>query len=204
MLGLLGNKPEFETTLVEAAVGTEAVARTSHCPMSILLRRPAQPTKSKEEGNKCRRSRYRKRKWPNWREAAEGQYNALLRPAAWVDLTEAENDIQRAGSASAQRSSTTRATPYDAFEFSLVAHRKQEKDPYRRKCLQRAMCAVRRHKKVWRVELRNMGRSEIPGPHSQGEHPRDHWQRVDGMKSGRLLQALERNHDARQGERHRD
>lgn len=137
--------------LVETEVEREALARTSHSPVGILLRKPEQGTKE-ERGSKNRKGMYRKRKWPNWREAAEGQFNPLLRPEAWASLADAERDIQMAGAASAQRTPTTRATPYDAFEFDLVARRKQEKDPYRRKCLQRAIFVVRRQNKVWRSE----------------------------------------------------
>lgn len=141
----------MQPLLFEVEVEREALARAYQSPVTILFRRPEKNTEGDLDRRKLK-GRYRKRKWRNWREASEGQFNAPLRPVSWATLADAERDIQRLGASMAQRTSATRATPYDAFEFDLVARRKQERDTYRRKCLQRAILIVRRQKKVWRSE----------------------------------------------------
>lgn len=52
---------------------------------------------------KAGKNNYTRRSWPVWREAAEGQFNALLRPQLWHTMSALTKHVARAGRVSAAK-----------------------------------------------------------------------------------------------------
>lgn len=127
---------------------SDVAAATSHFALRLKW------GKAEESEDKRGKKRVFKRcKWPGWREAAEGQFVSLMRPASWVNMSTAEADISRAGRTGGAVTRTSKRTPFDPFLHLLLATRKKEKGD-RRKAAQRAILEVRRQQKQWRVEQR--------------------------------------------------
>lgn len=156
---------------------------------------------SSGEGGKGERARrrYVRKRWPGWREAAEGQFQHLLRPEKWADMSAAERDIARARRTSAAFAPSGRHTQFDTMAAFFVDQRRGVKCPRRRRFIQRALLEVRRHQKQWRAtqrvktataQGRNLAAAERP------QHSGPQWQQHCVAESGRVLEALGVDHGA--------
>lgn len=65
-----------------------------------------------------------RRKWPGWKPASEGQFSDLLDADSWGSMESIEQDIARAGRVGAARSWSQNRSPCDAYEKSLINHRR--------------------------------------------------------------------------------
>lgn len=144
---LLGS--ELKGNVRSVQVASDAAAKTSHSALRLELAMNAQ-----EGGSKTRPKKYERWRWPGWREASAGQFQYLLRPSSWSDMSSAEKDISRAGRASAAFSAKGRQTPFDAMASSLIDQRRGIRCPMKRRFIQRALLEVRRHQKQWRATQR--------------------------------------------------
>lgn len=126
-----------------------AIAATSHFPLRLQWG-PQEKTVDKQ---KAKNKVFQRRKWPGWREAAAGQFAALLRPARWANVAAAEADISRPGRTRGTAARTSKKTPFDHFMHFLLSARKKEEGS-RRKAVQRDILEVRKQQKQWRVEQR--------------------------------------------------
>lgn len=100
------------------------VACAPRAAHQVLCLRFASPGEDPKEMQRiCKR--YKRRTWPGWTGATTGQFNALLRPDEWHFMVGVERDVQRAGAASAQKTASTRVTPYDHFQRNLIERRKK-------------------------------------------------------------------------------
>lgn len=118
---------------------------TDHTMLDLVLKANSQAENTAKKSN----SRPRCRRAP-WIESAPGQVQQLLR-GKWRSIP-AWKLIGRAGRAAAVPNSRRRETPFDVTLQDLKRRRSHEHDPWQRRFLQQAVCAVERDQRRWRTE----------------------------------------------------
>lgn len=140
------SKPVY-SIVHEAGVEPDVTLKSKHLPVGVDLRLCSSPASAQ-------RRPYAKRRWPGWREAPEGQYNALPPPQSWRTMTAVETDICRAGKLGAAATPSGFATPFDHLEKGLIQAKRTQHHPEARKTIQRGILQVRRQQHLWRAAKR--------------------------------------------------